>query len=44
MAVIGFRDGLATLLETAPGISVAQVVEATEASLTMSERIPEMKL
>jgi acetate CoA/acetoacetate CoA-transferase beta subunit len=44
MAVIGFRDGRATLLETAPGISVAQVVEATDAPLTKSDQIPEMNL
>ena len=44
MAVIGFRGGRATLLEIAPGISVAQVMEATEASLTKSDHIPEMKL
>src|SRR5712671_1986287 len=31
MAVIGFPDGRATLLETAPGVSPAQVVAATEA-------------
>jgi acetate CoA/acetoacetate CoA-transferase beta subunit len=44
MAVIGFRDGRATLLETAPGVSVGQVMEATEASLAKSDRIHEMEL
>jgi len=44
MAVIGFPDGQATLLETAPGVSVAQVVAATEAALAKPDRIPEMKL
>jgi acetate CoA/acetoacetate CoA-transferase beta subunit len=44
LAVIGFRDGRATLLETAPGVSVAQVEEATEAPLAKPGEIPEMKL
>jgi acetate CoA/acetoacetate CoA-transferase beta subunit len=44
MAVIGFPQGRATLLETAPGVSVVQVVAATEAALVKPDRIPEMKL
>jgi acetate CoA/acetoacetate CoA-transferase beta subunit len=44
LAVIGFPEGRATLLETAPGVSVAQVVAATEASLIKPDRVPEMKL
>jgi acetate CoA/acetoacetate CoA-transferase beta subunit len=44
MAVIGFPERRATLLETAPGVSVAQVVAATEAALVTPDRIPEMKL
>jgi acetate CoA/acetoacetate CoA-transferase beta subunit len=44
MAVIGFPDGRATLLETAPGVSVAQVVAATEAELATPSVIPEMQL
>ena len=44
MAVIGFPDGRAILLETAPGVSVAQVVAATEAPLVTPDGIPEMKL
>jgi acetate CoA/acetoacetate CoA-transferase beta subunit len=44
MAVIGFPEGQATLLETAPGVSVAQIVAATEAALIKPDRIPEMKL
>jgi len=44
MAVIAFPDGRATLLETAPGVSVGQVVEATEAELATSENISEMRL
>jgi acetate CoA/acetoacetate CoA-transferase beta subunit len=44
LAVIGFRDGRATLLETGPGISAAQVVAATDAELVMPSTIPEMSL
>jgi acetate CoA/acetoacetate CoA-transferase beta subunit len=44
MAVIGFAGGRATLLETAPGVSVGQVVEATEAPLLKAESIEEMRL
>ena len=44
LAVIAFPGGRATLLETAPGVSVAQVVAATEAQLTLPDRIPEMLL
>ena len=39
MAVIGFPDGRATLLETGPGVSVGQVVAATEASLTRARQM-----
>jgi acetate CoA/acetoacetate CoA-transferase beta subunit len=42
MAVIVFRDGRATLLETAPGVSTAQVVAATEAELVISESVRQM--
>jgi acetate CoA/acetoacetate CoA-transferase beta subunit len=44
MAVIGFTGGHAILLETAPGVRVAQIVEATEASLMISDKVPEMAL
>jgi acetate CoA/acetoacetate CoA-transferase beta subunit len=43
LAVIAFRDG-ATLLEAAPGISVSQVVAATEAVLKVPNHVPEMAL
>jgi acetate CoA/acetoacetate CoA-transferase beta subunit len=44
IAVIGFPDGQATLLETAPGISVAEVMAVTEAELAIPDEVPEMKL
>jgi acetate CoA/acetoacetate CoA-transferase beta subunit len=44
LAVIAFRERRATLLETAPGISAAQVLAATEAELVMPNDIPEMSL
>ena len=44
MAVIEFRDGRATLLETGPGFSVADVSAATDAELVIPDRVPEMTL
>jgi len=44
MAVIAFRDGRATLVETAPGVSAAQVVAAAEAELTVPDQVPVMAL
>ena len=44
LAVIGFPDGRATLLERAPGVSVEQVVAATEAKLAIPDKVPEMRL
>ena len=44
MAVIGFAQGQATLLETAPGVSIAEVITATEATLAMAAEIPIMTL
>ena len=44
LAVIEFRDGRATLRETAPGVSAAQVMAATEAELVIPANIPEMSL
>ena len=43
LAVIGFPEGRATLLETGPGASVAQVVAATEAELMIPDQVPEMR-
>ncbi len=44
LAVIGFRNGRATLIETGPGISVAQVIAATEAELFVPDDVTEMRL
>jgi acetate CoA/acetoacetate CoA-transferase beta subunit len=44
LAVIGFEGGRATLRETAPGISVAQVTAATAAELVIPSQVPEMSL
>lgn len=44
MAVIGFPAGHATLLETAPGVSVEAVIAATEAELRIPDSISEMQL
>jgi acetate CoA/acetoacetate CoA-transferase beta subunit len=44
LAVIGFPGGRATLLETAPGVKVEDVVATTEASLVLPERIGTMSL
>jgi acetate CoA/acetoacetate CoA-transferase beta subunit len=44
MAVIAFPNGQATLMETAPGISVEQVLAATEAELLISPDIKSMRL
>jgi acetate CoA/acetoacetate CoA-transferase beta subunit len=44
MAVIGFAGGRATLMETAPGVSVAQVLEATEAPLLKADTVQDMQL
>jgi acetate CoA/acetoacetate CoA-transferase beta subunit len=44
LAVIAFRGGEAILLETGPGVTVAQVKAATEAALTTPDKIPEMTL
>jgi acetate CoA/acetoacetate CoA-transferase beta subunit len=44
LAVIGFPDGRATLLERGPGVSVDAIIAATEAKLALPEHIPEMQL
>src|SRR5262250_2643513 len=42
LAVIAFPQGRATLIETGPGGTAAQVAAATEAELLMPTHIPEM--
>jgi acetate CoA/acetoacetate CoA-transferase beta subunit len=44
MAVIGFPEGRATLMETAPGVSVAEVIANTEAELVVPAEVPEMAI
>jgi acetate CoA/acetoacetate CoA-transferase beta subunit len=44
LAVIQFSNGRATLLETAPGVSVDKIVAATEAKLVIPEKVAEMRL
>jgi acetate CoA/acetoacetate CoA-transferase beta subunit len=43
LAVIGFPNGRATLLETAPGISAEQVLAVTDAELVAPSHVPEMR-
>lgn len=44
LAVIRFGGGPATLLETAPGVSVAEVQAATGAELVIPSQVPEMQI
>jgi acetate CoA/acetoacetate CoA-transferase beta subunit len=44
LAVIAFPKGQATLLETGPGVSVEQVIVATEAALVIPDNVPAMRL
>ena len=44
LAVISFAEGHARLVETAPGVTIEQVIANTEASLVVSERVPHMAL
>ena len=44
LAAIAFPGGRATLLETAPGVTVDQVRAATEAELIVPARVPSMAL
>jgi acetate CoA/acetoacetate CoA-transferase beta subunit len=44
LAVIGFPDGRATLLERGPGVTVEQIVAGTEAKLAIPDQVPEMRL
>jgi acetate CoA/acetoacetate CoA-transferase beta subunit len=44
LAVIEFADGRATLVETGPGVSIEQVIAATEAQLAIPDKVPQMRL
>lgn len=44
LAVISFADARAVLVERAPGVSVADVLAATDAELTVPANVPEMRL
>ena len=44
MAVIAFPEGRATLLETAPGVSIGEVVAVTDAELVIPDTVGEMKI
>ena len=44
LAVIAFPEGRATLMETAPGVSIAQIAGATAAELIVPDHVPEMAL
>jgi acetate CoA/acetoacetate CoA-transferase beta subunit len=44
LAVIGFPNGRATLLERAPGVSLDEIRSNTEAELVIPDNVPEMKV
>ena len=44
LAVIGFPGGRATLMETAPGVSIQDVIRSTEAELAVPDTVPTMAL
>jgi acetate CoA/acetoacetate CoA-transferase beta subunit len=44
LAVIRFDGGVATLAETAPGVSVQDVLAATEATLVVADQVPQMNI
>ncbi|HTR58757.1 MAG TPA: 3-oxoacid CoA-transferase subunit B [Casimicrobiaceae bacterium] len=44
LAVISFAGGRPTLVETAPGVSVQQVLAATEADLVAPAQVPQMQI
>ncbi len=44
MAVLGFEQGRIRLLETAPGVTVAEVMAVTEAELSIPDHVPHMKI
>jgi acetate CoA/acetoacetate CoA-transferase beta subunit len=44
MAVMGFEGGQITLMETAPGVSIAEVIAVTAAEFVIPDKVPEMKI
>ena len=44
LAVIAFLNGQATLVETGPGVSIEDVIAATEATLIIPDDVPQMRL
>ena len=44
LAVIAFREGRPVLLERAPGVSVSQIIEKTQAVVVVPQDVPEMML
>jgi acetate CoA/acetoacetate CoA-transferase beta subunit len=44
LAVIAFENGVATLRETAPGVSVQQVLVATDATLVVPDDVAQMHI
>jgi acetate CoA/acetoacetate CoA-transferase beta subunit len=44
LAVIALADGRMTLMETAPGVGVAEVMAVTDAELSIPDKVPEMKI
>ena len=44
LAVIAFPNGQATLMETGPGVTVGDVIAATDATLVIPDEVPEMPL
>lgn len=44
LAVISFAGGRATLVETAPGVTVAEVLAGTEAELVVPDQVPAMAI
>jgi len=44
MGGIGSTDGNATMLETAPGVSVSEVMAVTEAERIVPDKVREMKI
>ena len=44
LAVIAFPNSQATLMETGPGVTVGDVIAATDATLVIPDEVPEMPL